>query len=72
MKPLDYAKTLEVSSRKALDDELDRMVEDAIRHSLAHSGDGILVTRHNESTFTIEISNEVPHGTITERDLTRS
>lgn len=65
----DYAATLEIKSRTVLEDELDRIVDDAIQHALANPGHGILVTRHSPGTFTIEISDEVPQGTITELDL---
>jgi hypothetical protein len=64
-----YAATLEIDSRSVLEDELDSLVDDAIQHALANPGRGILVTRRGPGTFTIELSDEVPQGTITERDL---
>jgi hypothetical protein len=67
-----YARTLEISTREALDSQLDRIVAEAVRHSLANSGAGILVTRHGQTTFTVETSNDVLRGTIAEQDLTRS
>lgn len=70
LKALDYLKTLEIDSRKALEDELDRVVGEAVEHALANPGHGILVTRHGSGTFTVEMSNDVPQGIIAELDLT--
>lgn len=66
----DYAKTLEIEHRSALESELDRVVDEAIEHGLANPGHGILVTRTGQGTFRIELSEEVPQGTITEADVT--
>ena len=65
----DYIKTLKIGSRKVLEAELDRAVDHAIQHALANRGSGILVTRHAPGTFTVELSADVPHGTIAELDL---
>jgi len=65
----NFAVTLEIKSRADLEDELDRLVDDAIQHALYNPGRGILVTRSGPGSFTIELSDEVPQGAITERDL---
>lgn len=62
---------LSVHDRRDLEDELDRAVERVIQQALASPGRGILVTRHDHATFTIEVSDHVPQGTISERDLRR-
>jgi hypothetical protein len=66
----DYAKTLEIDSRRVLEDELDRIVDDAIGHALANPGHGVLVTRRGSRTFTVELSDQVRQGMIDELDLT--
>lgn len=66
----DYAKTLEIDSRKPIEAELDRVVDIAIQHALAKPGQGILVTRHGPGSFTVELSGTVPPGTTAELDLT--
>ena len=67
----DYARTLEIESRKVLEDELDRIVDDDVQHALANPGPGILVTRQGPGTFTVELSDEAPQGIIAELDLTK-
>jgi hypothetical protein len=67
----DYMKTLEIDRRAVLERELDRVVDDAIRSAIANPGRGILVTRRSPGTFTVELSNVVPQGTIAELDLTK-
>lgn len=65
----DCAKKLEIVNRKALEAELERVV-DAVQHALANLGNGILVTRHRPGSFTIKLSDKVPQGTIAELDRT--
>lgn len=55
-----------ISHRNELEKHLDRAVEDAIREAQTTPGHGILVTRHDHKTFTVELSHDVPHGTISE------
>ncbi|AMM34443.1 hypothetical protein SA2016_3786 [Sinomonas atrocyanea] len=69
-KTTDYAVTLEIDSREGLEAELDRIVDQAIQHALANPGHGILVTRRAHGSFAIELSADVPQGTIAELDLT--
>lgn len=68
----DFTATLEVCSRKVLEVELDRVVDEAIQHALASPGHGILVIRRSPRTFTVELSADVPQGTIAELDLVDS
>ena len=68
-KTSDYAVTLEMNSREGREAELDRIVDQAIQHALANPGHGILVTRRAQGSFSIELSADVPQGTIAELDL---
>jgi hypothetical protein len=67
--PMRYTVKVRITHRKELENELDRAVEGAIRKALKNPGRGVLVTRHDRQTFTVELSHEVPHGTISEFDL---
>ncbi|HKU11268.1 MAG TPA: hypothetical protein VJQ61_08570 [Sinomonas sp.] len=69
LKTIDYAKTLEIDSRKVLEAELDRVVDHAIQRALDTPGHGILVTRHSPGSFTVELTADVPQGIIAELDL---
>ena len=64
-----YDVTVKISQRKELEDELDRAVEGAIQEALKNPGCGVLVTRHDHQTFTVELSREVPQGMISEKAL---
>ena len=64
-----FFRTLEINTRKVLESELDRLVDHAIHQALRCPGHGILVTRHAPGSFTVELSSEVPQGTIAELDL---
>jgi hypothetical protein len=64
-----YAVQVRIDHRRELQNELDRALEEAIREALKNPGPGVLVTRHDHRTFTVELSRDVPHGTITELDL---
>lgn len=66
-----YAVKVKITHRKELENELDRAVEGAIREALKEPGRGVLVTRHDHQTFTVELSHDVPHGTISELASTR-
>jgi hypothetical protein len=67
-----YSVDIEVSSRRDLDEELNRAVEGAIRQARDKPGLGILVSRHDDGAFTVELTDQVEHGTIAERDLRSS
>ncbi|MDR7158121.1 hypothetical protein [Arthrobacter sp. BE255] len=64
-----YDVMVRISQRKELEDELDRAVEGAIQEALKNPGCGVLVTRHDHQTFTVELSREVPQGMISEKAL---
>lgn len=64
-----YSIRLTVPDRESLDLELDRTVDEAILAALEDRGRGILVTRHDHDSFTVELSTEVPFGITLERDL---
>lgn len=67
-----YPVTIHASDRNHLDAELECVVDGAIRTALANPGRGVVVTRLNYKTFTVELSTEVPHGITVERDLFHS
>ena len=64
---INYAVKVRITHRKELEAELDRAVEEAIQAALKYPDRGVMVTRHDHQTFTVELSHEVPHGTISER-----
>jgi len=64
-----YAVKVRITQRRQLENQLDLAVDAAIREALNRPGRGVLVTRHDHQTFTVELSPEVPQGTITELAL---
>ena len=63
-----YSATFTVTERQELDARLDREADAAIAVA-GRLGAGVVVTRHDSRTFTVELSPEVPAGVIFERDL---
>jgi hypothetical protein len=63
-----YSKTFTVAERHELEDALDREAAAAIA-AASRLGVGVVVTRHDARTFTVEASSEAPPGSIHERDL---
>lgn len=63
-----YSATLRITDRRDLESNLDQAVADAIRRALVNPGKGILVTRHDHETFTIELTDCVEAGLIREAD----
>ena len=65
---------IRAAGRRELDQRLDRAVEGAIHRarSTAAIGLGILVSRHDHGTVTVELTDQVEPGTIIERDLRQS
>lgn len=55
-----------VQSRQELDAALDQAVQQVRRTALASPPQGILVTRHAYSEFTVALSESVPYGEIRE------
>jgi isoaspartyl peptidase/L-asparaginase-like protein (Ntn-hydrolase superfamily) len=64
-----YAVEVRVTHRKELENQLDRAVEGAIQEALKDPGRGVQVIRHDHQRFTVELSHDVPHGTISELAL---
>jgi hypothetical protein len=64
-----YPMTFTVANRRDLDQVLDTAVEAAIEETTQRPGAGILVTRHSHRSFSLSFNQEVPYGTILERDL---
>lgn len=63
-----YKITIEASTRQELDSLLNRAVEDGITEASKRGSQGLVVTRHDYSTFAVELSNDVPFGVTLERD----
>lgn len=64
-----YSTNIAVADRCDLDHQLDAAVDTAIEHALRLPGCGVLVTRRDHRHITVEVTDEVPSGTIFERDL---
>jgi hypothetical protein len=62
-----YQTTVKITRRRDLEPALDHPVSHAIQYAVTNQGKGILVTRHDHETFTIELSEEVTPGLIVER-----
>ena len=60
---------LNIKHRNDLDNGLNLEVDAAIQKALKDPGYGVLVTRHDRETFTIQLSPDVPHGMTHELDL---
>jgi hypothetical protein len=62
---------IRAAGRRELDERLDRAVEHAIGRAFnrPEPGLGILVSRHDHRTVTVELTDQVEPGTIIERDL---
>lgn len=63
-----YTVTFTVAEGDRIDAVLDREVTAAMA-AACPQGLGVLVTRHDGRTFTVEASPEVPAGIVSERDL---
>lgn len=66
---IPYHVEVRVNSWTELENELDRAVEGAVEEALKNPGFGVRVTRHDQQTFSVELSHDVPHGTISELAL---
>lgn len=64
-----YSVSIHLARRRDLDVKLDQAIDAAIDAVNGHPGLGILVSRHDRQTLTVELSEEAPHRTIVERDL---
>lgn len=63
-----YYAEVRISKGRELDDQLDGAVENAIRAAIMNPGPGVMVTRHDQQTFSVELTYDVPYGTISERE----
>ncbi|MBT2514687.1 hypothetical protein J7E82_14450 [Arthrobacter sp. ISL-30] len=61
--------TLTVADRQSLERDLDEAVSQAISEALKEGNKGILVTRCDYRTFKVELSEDVPFGTIAEAEF---
>lgn len=64
----DYNVTIKASCRRELETQLDKAVEEGIAAALKCSSQGLVVTRHDYTTFGVELSHNVPFGVTVERD----
>ncbi|MEA5457080.1 hypothetical protein SPF06_20345 [Sinomonas sp. JGH33] len=64
-----FSITATASSPAGLQAEIDRAVEAAIEQAIPRQSRGVLVTRLDHSTVTVELSDAVPYGTTLEADL---
>jgi hypothetical protein len=56
------------SSRQKFESQLDAAVRDGMNEALKIKSQGLLITRHNHTTVSVELSQEVPFGITIERD----
>ena len=66
--PSIHASRIRIAHRRDLEVQLNRAVERAITEALREPGHGVLVTRHDYRTFTVELTKDVPPGLTAERD----
>lgn len=65
-----YSVTLTAADPETRDRKLDEAVDEAIAKAIAAGGHGVLVTRRDHRTFTVELTESVPYGTTQELDAT--
>lgn len=58
-----------VSDGRELNGLLDKAVDTLIATALERKKNGILVTRHDGSRYTVELTDEVPYGLTHERSI---
>lgn len=56
-----------IRDKRTLDKQLNAAVETAIQRALPERK-GVLVTRHDETRFTVTVTTEIPFGMTYERD----
>lgn len=67
-----YSKVVTVDQRCDVEEKLTAMVNEAMAHALHTSNHGIVVTRHDQRTFSVHLSKDITPGTTVERDLWKS
>lgn len=63
-----YKISVKAHSVRETESQLERAVQDGITEALKRRTRGVLVTRHDYTTFTVELSHDVPFGITLERD----
>jgi hypothetical protein len=58
---------VEVNDASVLDEDLNSAVDLARQHAMLAGENGVLVTRHGPTTFTVAVSEAVPFGETRER-----
>ncbi|KRE76675.1 hypothetical protein ASG79_17775 [Arthrobacter sp. Soil761] len=64
-----YSVAIHLAHRRDLDTKVDKAVAAAIEAASRHGRQGILVSRQDHRTLTVELSDTVPYGQIKEVDL---
>lgn len=59
---------VEADAPHEIDRDLNAAVDAALLHAIQDGSQGILVTRHGHSTFTVAVSSKVPYGQTMEED----
>jgi hypothetical protein len=68
--PPSHPIVLTVPDRESRDRQLEEAVDEAIQAAIRNGRHhGVLVTRLDHRTFTVELTDAVPYGTTEERDL---
>ncbi|MFJ4172083.1 hypothetical protein ACIPY3_21445 [Paenarthrobacter sp. NPDC089714] len=65
--PLPDVIEVSVDTRKDLETKLDTATNIAIERGCADGKRGILLTRYGPGSFTVELTDTVPYGTVMER-----
>ncbi len=68
-KPQGNRLRLTIDNRDQLECALDSAVTKLLSEGGKDCGQGILVTRHDHGTFTLEFCMEIEHGVVIEKDL---
>lgn len=63
-----YKATVLASCRGELESQLSRAVQDGIAAALKCKTGGLLITRLDYTTFTVEVGHDIPFGITLERD----
>lgn len=63
-----YSTNIAVADRHDLDEQLVAAVDTAIKHALRDPGCGVLVTRRDNRQIAVQVTDEVPAGTIFDSD----
>ena len=66
--PTHYYVEVRITDGNQLQNQLNEAIGNAIREGLMNPGRGVMVTRHDLQTFSVELTHDVPYGTISERE----